>query len=71
MSMMQNGIVCYNYNNFGHLAKKFKSSKENTMGLETIVDSRGKGKLLWVNKSKENVEGGSTSTMDAVPSFSN
>lgn len=55
-SMMQHGSVCYNYNNVGHVAKFGKNSNEKNTGLESIVDSRGKGKLLWVKKSDEKIE---------------
>lgn len=38
------------------------------------MESKGKGKFLWVKKLDEsigNIEGGSTFTMDAIPSFGN
>lgn len=49
-NMMWNDLVCYNCNVVGHIAKLFKRSKGRNASPENVVDSKGKGKTLWVKK---------------------
>lgn len=52
-SGLQQGLVCYNHNKIGHIAKYYREMNEKSINLAKKISLKEKLKILWIKKSDE------------------